>query len=218
MAGVHALTESFCRPSEWSETELLTRLLDRDESAWAEFVRRYRRLIYSCVLRVTDKVRTEAGALDVDDIYAEVLLGLLRDDMRKLRLYDPARGTKLSSWIGLIAINSAYDYLRGVARRTQVDPLDDSDEAIEPYAQSPLDILVEKERWTHLNEVLSAFSEKDRTFMELYYARGLDPVAVAQHMDISLKTVYSKKHKIREHLRRHIRTDVHGSAIHDLAA
>ena len=44
--------------------------------------------------------------------------------MHKLRLYDPARGTKLGSWIGMIAVNAAYDFLRGVARRPFLDQLD----------------------------------------------------------------------------------------------
>jgi RNA polymerase sigma-70 factor (ECF subfamily) len=48
-----------------------------------------------------------------------------------------------------------------------------------------------------VNEVVSSFSKKDRVFVRLYYVDGLSPEEVAERMAISVKTVYSKKHKIR---------------------
>ena len=55
-------------------------------------------------------------------------------------------------------------------------------------------------------------------FLVLYYARGLAAEEVAEQMKISLKTVYSKKHKIRAHLQRCLETARGDSAIADLAA
>ena len=54
--------------------------------------------------------------------------------------------------------------------------------------------------------------------MALYYAQGMDAEAVAEHMSISLKTVYSKKHKIRAHLRRCLSEAATDSPIADLVA
>src|SRR5690606_2574851 len=82
--------------------------------------------------------------------------------------------------------------------------------------RSPLDLLIEKERWDHLNVLLQGFSAKDRIFLQLYYEQGLEPARVAEEMSISLKTVYSKKHKIRAHLRHAARTLAGDSAIADL--
>ncbi len=139
---------------------------------------------------------------DSEEIYAEVLISLLRDDMRKLRMYNPHRGTKLSSWVGMISVNAAYDFLRSAGRRPMLDRIDGTPNPHEEYDRTPLDTLLEKERWGSLNGLLQEFSEKDRTFLRLYYAQGLDAEKVADQMSISLKTVYSKKHKIRAHLRR----------------
>ena len=83
--------------------------------------------------------------------------------------------------------------------------------------RSPLDQLIEKERWSHLNELLSDFTDKDRTFVELYYRRGMEADEIAVEMQISLKTVYSKKHKIRAHLVRCLQTIAGDSPIADLA-
>ena len=65
---------------------------------------------------------------------------------------------------------------------------------------------------------LSDFSERDRTFLSLYYEQGLEASEVAAEMSISLKTVYSKKHKIRAHLRRCVASFSGDSAIADLVA
>jgi len=41
------------------------------------------------------------------------------------------------------------------------------------------------------------FTRKDRKFLELYYSEGLEPGQVAEQLGISVKTVYSKRHKIQ---------------------
>ncbi len=205
-------------PSDWTDRELLVRVLRSEDRGWAELVRRYRALIYRCVTKVTSKYAPNLSVADIDEVYAEVLMQLLRDDMHKLRLYDPTRGTKLGSWIGMITVNAAYDFLRGVARRPFLDQIDGSLDPHEPCDRTPLDELLDKERWGHFVGLLDDFSEKDRTFLVLYYARGLEAEEVAQEMQISLKTVYSKKHKIRAHLQRCLEKVAGDSAISDLVA
>jgi RNA polymerase sigma-70 factor (ECF subfamily) len=207
-------------PAEWTERQLLRRVLVQEERAWAELIRRYRALVYRCITRVLGKYGPMFTSGDADEVYADVLMNLLRDDMRKLRLYNPARGTKLGSWIGMISVNTTYDFLRGSGRRPLLDRLDGSPDP-DPHDdcdRTPLDSLIEKERWDALNRLLADFSDKDRVFVELYYAQGLDPETVADQMEISLKTVYSKKHKIRAHLRRCIETLAGDSPIADLVA
>lgn len=205
------------QPADWSERQLLRRVLDRNEPSWVELIRRYRPLIYRCITKVTSRYAPALGSADLDEIYADVLMNLLRDDMRKLRLYNPQRGTKLGSWIGMISVNSAYDFLRSAGRRPHLDRLDGAPEPQETEDRSPLDMLIEKERWDHLNGLLADFSDKDRTFVTLYFGQGLDAEVVAEHMSISLKTVYTKKHKIRAHLRRCLKGLRGESPIADLA-
>ena len=123
----------------------------------------------------------------------------------------------LGSWIGMISVNAAYDFLRGAGRRPLLDKVDGVIETSDEGDHSPLERLIEKERWDHLNEVLSEFSDKDRHFVELYYQKGLEADEIAAEMQISLKTVYSKKHKIRAHLMRCLEK-LSESPIADLAA
>ena len=207
-------------PAEWTDRELLKWVLRSDARGWAELVRRYRPLIYRCITKVTLKYAPSLGSADLDEIYADVMMQLVRDDMHKLRIYNPARGTKLGSWIGMISVNAAYDFLRSAGRRPLLDKVDGGnlEDVHEESDRTPLDQLIEKERWSHLNELLSDFTDKDRTFVELYYQKGMEADEIAAEMQISLKTVYSKKHKIRAHLVRVLQGITGDSPIADLAA
>jgi len=182
-------------PKDWTDSELLRRTLRNETRAWNELVRRFRSLIFRCVTKVLGRYDSVLSSADADEVYGEVMMTLVRDRMRKLRLYDPRRGTKLSSWIGMISTNVAYDYLRGTARRPILDRIDGVPD-IEHETDSPLDGILSGERRAHLNAMLEDYSDKDRAFVSLYYAQGLDAEEVAEEMKISVKTVYSKKHKL----------------------
>jgi RNA polymerase sigma-70 factor, ECF subfamily len=204
-------------PTEWTDRELLRHVLRSEGRAWAELVRRFRPLIYRCITKVTLKYSPTLGSADLDEIYADVMMQLVRDDMHKLRIYNPSRGTKLGSWIGMLSVNAAYDFLRSAGRRPLLDKTDGVLDPHEECDRTPLDQLIEKERWTHLNDLLADFTDKDRTFVELYYQKGMEADEIAAEMQISLKTVYSKKHKIRAHLVRCLTQLTGDSPIADLA-
>jgi RNA polymerase sigma-70 factor (ECF subfamily) len=181
---------------ELPDGPLLEAVLSKDEVAWKELIRRYRALVFRCITKVAAKYDAVLSNEDANEIFGDMCFNLLRDNMRKLRAYDPARGAKLGSWLGLLAINTAYDYLRQTSRRPMLDRLDSAPER-PGEGPNALDDLLEKERWGYLNHLLADFSAKDRRFVELYYGHGLLPEEVAAAMGISVKTVYSKKNKLR---------------------
>jgi len=190
-------------PRGWSDEALLSRMLMKDGIAWREFHRRFDRLIYRCIHKVTARFHSVLGSEDVREIYAQLLVNLTARDMHKLRSFQPERGNKLSSWIGLLATNTAWDYLRSVARQPQTTQLAEAEDmrTSQPDAQQQL---LRKERWGLVDETLRGFSSKDRHFVHLYYVDGLSPEEIAGEMGISVKTVYSKKHKIRCRLEREL--------------
>ena len=181
------------------EIQLLNRMLVDDENAWREFNDRYARLIYSCIARVTARFSAVLGQEDIREIYATLWFQLLANDKRKLRSFQVERGNKLSSWIGMLAVHTAYDYLRCVKREPQRASLTEA-EALSGNFADPCDMLLWRERAELVATMLAEFTEKDQQFIALYYGEGLEPEQVAQQMGISVKTVYSKKHKIRARL------------------
>ncbi len=182
-------------PRDWSDDELLRRVLAHDGRAWSELVRRYRPVIFRCITKVLGRSSTLLTPHDCEEVFAEVLMSLVRDDMRKLRLYDPERGAKLGSWIGLMSKNAAHDYIRAQAHRPIPDAMDGEIE-VEGDGASPLEDCLLSECRERLEGMLAEYSAKDREFFSLYFARGLSVEEIASEMGISVKTVYTKKHKL----------------------
>jgi RNA polymerase sigma-70 factor (ECF subfamily) len=181
------------------ELELVGRLLSGDDRAWREFHARFDRLIYRCITKVTARFATVVGPEDIREIYATLLIQLLANDMHKLRSFDPDRGNRLGSWIGMLAINAAYDYLRGMRRESNRASITEA-ESLSSDLPDPFEQCDRKQRARLVAELLSEFSEKDREFLALYFGEGLEPDEIAERMGISVKTVYSKKHKIQSRL------------------
>jgi RNA polymerase sigma-70 factor (ECF subfamily) len=182
-----------------AEDVLVREMLAGSERAWREFHARFDRLVYRCITKVTGRFSGLVGQDDIREIYATLFMQLLSNDMRKLRSFDPERGNRLGSWIGLLAINCAYDYLRSMRREPHRTSLAEA-EMLCCDLPSPLELAEHRQRAEIVAGVLRAFSEKDREFVSLYFGEGLPADEIAQRMRISVKTVYSKRHKIQSRL------------------
>lgn len=192
-------TETRPSPEEEGERGLVARLLRDEPAAWRELDAKYSRIVLSCIHRVLARFSRVAGSHDVDEVYARFCLQLLANDKKKLRAFDPDRGNKLGSWLGLLATHAAYDYLRSLRRESTFEPLPDS-ERLGSSDASPYETSLLRERARIAARVMAGLSERDREFVQLYFGEGLEPEQVASEMGISVKTVYSKKHKITARL------------------
>jgi RNA polymerase sigma-70 factor, ECF subfamily len=182
-----------------TDDDLIAGMLANDPAAWREFQSRYDRLIIRCITKVTRRFASIVSQDDVREVYATLYVSLLGNDMHKLRSFDPERGNRFPSWIGLLAINAAYDYLRTLKREPQKECITEAMELV-CELPDPFELTSEHERATIAQKTLEDFSEKDRTFAALYFGEGMDPQDIADRMNISVKTVYSKKHKIQSRL------------------
>lgn len=182
----------------WSEGELVERMLRNEELAWREFLQRFHALIRSVIERTTRRFAPRLGGSEREEIYASFLHGLLQRDMHKLRMFDARRGTQLSTWIGLLATNTAWDHVRAALRKPYSAPTLPAETA--SPAPDPLGELVAKEAVRELRQLLASLSSKDKLFIELFYVQNLSAEEVAITMNISVKTVYTKKHKLSARL------------------
>ncbi|WP_437682914.1 RNA polymerase sigma factor [Sorangium sp. So ce131] len=183
-----------------AEGVLVKEMIAGNERAWRAFHARYDRLVHRCISGVIARFSAVVGQDDIRDIHATLLVQLLSNDMRKLRTFDAERGTRLSAWIGTLAVHCAYDHLRGARRALRCAPLDDAAVELPSEAPSPQEHAERRERAALVGQVLHDFSDKDREFVALYFGEGLAPEQIAERMQISVKTVYTKKHKIQSRL------------------
>jgi RNA polymerase sigma-70 factor (ECF subfamily) len=204
-----------------SDEALVEQMIANEPSAWREFQRRYDRLIHASINKVIRRFARVVIKEDSREIYAILLVSLLSNDKHKLRTFDPERGNRFSSWVGLLAINCAYDYLRALRREPNKGTLAEAAE-VPGKDPDPYELAVEHQQARIAASALDGFSAKDRTFATLYFGEGMQPNDVARAMNISVKTVYSKRHKIQSRLESVLGSTL-GSTIHwtadgDLAA
>jgi RNA polymerase sigma-70 factor (ECF subfamily) len=181
------------------QAALVRDMVAGDKRAWREFHARYDRLIFHCINKAAARFALLGGEDHEDEIYATLLVQLLAHDMRKLRSFDVTRGNRLGSFIGMLAINCVYDRLRVVRREPERASLDECGECEEMFTDEPTphEALERKEDLAQVSAILADFPEKDREFVTLYFAEGLGLEQIAERMHVSVRTVYSKKHKIQ---------------------
>jgi RNA polymerase sigma-70 factor (ECF subfamily) len=195
---------------ELPDGDLVTAVIAREPAAWPTFFAKYERLVVACVRRALRRYGASHSEEDIEDLVSQTAFNLVKDDYKKLRTFDPTRGYKLSSWVGLIATNTALDALR---RRAPTDvwsaaSLDDTDPILPTLATpeaGPGEALARKDEVRLVRSAIDELSDTDRLFLEYYYVEELEPEEIARLMGISLNTVYSRKNKIREKLARRVR-------------
>lgn len=178
---------------------LVAAMLADMPKAWRAFRVRFDRLVLRSITKVTHRFPHLVTGDDVGDIYATFYLSLLVNDKHKLRAFDPARGSRFSSWIALLASNRAYDYLRSLRREPEKEDISEADEMV-CEGPDPFESAADGQRASITTRALEGMSEKDRAFAALYFGEGLEPPEVAERLQISVKTVYSKRHKIQTRL------------------
>jgi RNA polymerase sigma-70 factor, ECF subfamily len=170
--------------------------------AWPAFYARFERLMRACIRRTLRWYGAPGSDSDLEDLLSAVCLNIIKDDYRKLRLFDFGRGYRLSSWVGLIATNTAIDALRRrEPEHASVDDPTGRAHEVPSGTPTPFDQLHRHEEAKLLQIAVRQLSEGDRLFLEYYFEHELEPSVIAERMGIAIATVYSRKNKVREKLR-----------------
>jgi RNA polymerase sigma-70 factor, ECF subfamily len=183
---------------DWCESELVRRMVDGEDRAWREFLRRYDGMIINRIATMLRRFANQVSSTDADEVRATFLLALTQRDMRRLRSFDAARGVRLSTWMIVIVSNLTWDLLRAHRRsgHASAEPTDwatTDDDA--------LAALITREQLQELNALLaSATSERNRRFLKLVFDDECPATRIADEFGINVKTVYSRKHKLLRRL------------------
>lgn len=168
------------------ESQLVSRLYARDETAMAHFYKHYKRALYLTIWRI---VRQNEIAED-----------LLQECMVKFWVafptYDTRKG-RLFTWALQIGRNLALDCLREQRRKTQLtSPLT---EAVTSNRAAPTTFHPEH---IGVRDWLNLLSASDRRLLELLYLEGYSQSEVAEELAIPLGTVKTRAGRIIRNLTR----------------
>lgn len=153
-----------------NDRELLARCVSGDAAAWAEFVRRYVRLVAHVVRGTLREKMGRAVEEDVDDVTSEVYAHLVDQDFRVLRnLREPFN---LRAWLAVGARRKALDHAK--RRGLRALSLD------QPAGESPLARLIGapvdpgSEEGEEVRRAVDAapLNAKERLMVSLFFFRG----------------------------------------------
>ena len=179
------------------ETLELARAGDLD--AYREFVRAYERPIHHTVFRL---VGTRFAA-EVEDIAQDVFVKLFR----ALPQFDPARGTKLSSWVFTFVKNYCFDVLK--RRRLPVVSLDAGEDgatmSVPARIRGPREELSAREIQDAIGRAVELLPREQKLAFVLREYEGLAYAEIAEVSGCSEGTIKSRIHRAKEALRFRLR-------------
>jgi len=158
-----------------TDTELLQKMRQGDESAFRQLYDRHSRQVAAFVFHLTH------SAVDAEDILQETFLTLWTSREQLPAIVSPA------SYIFIIARNKTLDHLRKIARQQKlVDHVWANISATADALELELDA---RESQQLINTALSRLSEQQRTIFRLSRQEGLDHASIADKLHLSKSRV-----------------------------
>jgi len=168
-------------PEVSPDATLVSRLLQKDVSAFEQLYDRHSRAVYGLVLRILQQVGT------AEEVVQDVFLQLWRHAER----YDESRGPFVP-WLLTLARNRALDTLRLKSERQR--RREDQTEELPPVIAGPPEFekqLDEKRRAEKARTLMSSLNPQQRRAIELAYFEGLTHSEIAEALKEPLGTVKS---------------------------
>jgi RNA polymerase sigma-70 factor (ECF subfamily) len=181
-----------------------------DAAAWEEFVRRFRPVIATTVMRTALRFRESSPQL-IDDLVQDTYLKICANQCRILREFRAEATESIFGLLKAVAFSVAHDYFRGgfAAKRgggrfeTPLDDIENTGAGGEGLPRAEREILIRE-----IDEQLPAASEpgtkeRDRQIFWLHYRHGMTSRAIAAIPGIGLtqKGVESAIQRLTTHVR-----------------
>ena len=187
------------------DRDLLSRCFSGDGEAAENLVRRFSNLVYKAIQHTLIVKHVSFNKEDLEDFHNTVFLRLFEHGCKKLKQYQGKNGCSLATWINLITVRTVLDHLRkkgvdSIARRDTQITLDEV-YGLKGDECDGLALLERAEKEQLLREGMQNLPPRDRLFMKLHFDQGLSVAEVAAAMQVSVKNVYTIKHRAIQRLK-----------------
>ena len=176
------------------DVQLIQRVLDGDDTAFSELVKKYQRSVHALAWR-------KVGDFHIaEDITQETFLKAYQ---RLSMLKEPQ---SFASWLYVITVNHCKAWLR--KKRTWMQSLEGTSSAQLEKATYSGHIIAENERMTAetqrevVKKLLAKLQESDRTVITLYYLGGMTYEEISNFLGVSVGAIKSRLHRARQRLKK----------------
>ncbi len=188
------------------ELTLLNECLSGKKEAWDIFVERYSNLIYKTILRTLRTYSVFLEQPEVKDIFHGIFLSLMEDDCKKIRQYEGIGQCTFASWLQVITRNSTINFIKAQRQHVSLDyAMDETGPMIDTIKDEKASVHEQIESVEDILSVKTAIRElpsSDRFLLNLYYVKELPPEKIADILNVTVSTVYSKKNRVLEKIKK----------------
>lgn len=173
------------------------------ENDCESLIREYFALIAKTVSKIlTIKVGNPTAA-DAEEIAQEVIFHLLDNERKRLRAYDPEKGTSLEGWLILITNRLTINYLRkrdplAISRRRYLNFIDVPESHLKVRHKSRAE---DRTLITQVMEAVEQLPPQEKLVFKLHYLDGLDFKAIAGYLNKEVGTVHVCKSRAIKRLK-----------------
>jgi RNA polymerase sigma-70 factor, ECF subfamily len=169
-------------PSPDRDVELLKRIAQQDNNAFAEFYDRHATLLFS----VASKILREPG--DAEDVLQETFVLI----WEKAASFDPKLG-KASSWAAVLVRNKAIDRIRASQRRSRLNDEAGAEMAIARETDSTVNEAVHgHDKAKMIQTAIVELPEEQRHAIELAFFSGLTQHEISKKLNQPLGTIKAR--------------------------
>lgn len=140
----------------WADSKLVTACLDGDERAWSALVDKYKRLVYSIVLKYG------ASPDEATDLFQSIWLDAF-NDLHKLRKRDAAK-----SWLISMTNHKCYHWKRKLRRQQRVE-VEAEDPELETLSGFDPAFAADLERQQLVRQALGEISERCQKMIHMLF-------------------------------------------------
>jgi RNA polymerase sigma factor (sigma-70 family) len=179
-------TDPYEQPDEVALQDLIARIVQQDQSAFAALFKAMSGRVHSLALRITGSIPLAEEV--TEDSFFQV--------WRQAPRFDPARGTA-KTWLLTIARSRALDARRSIPPFDELTESETDGDLAEQNHNDLSDLLSAIEQNHYLHNALESLEHLPRQLIALSFFKGLSHEEISIHADLPLGTVKS-------HLRRAI--------------
>lgn len=179
------------------DRQLLDRCLRHESGAWNDFVDRYMGLIYHVIYHASHSRSVVLSSADLEDIAAEVFLGIVDDNYRVLRHFKGA--SSLPTYLTVVARRICIKEMVKRHREAELGHVNVSRSVVAEEGSTEVEPIVAAEE---VERMLRDLPEREAEVVRLYHLKYLNYRQIGKQLGIPENSVGPILAKARKRLRR----------------